>query len=130
MSKIDKILEETPLEVRLNVTNQMGFIRLLTELGFREDKPWGSEDELLSKLCKFAEAHTNIQLTQIKQWELDGRPGEEKEITPKIPKYKTGDIVVWSGFSPCIGRIKRKDFDGYYVITEKTHNILHYLYLR
>ena len=48
--------------------------------------------------------------------------------------YKKGDVVVWRGGNPCIGRIKEKcKHDGInddcFVIS-KTHNSLHYSNLR
>ena len=76
-SKIAKILKETPLKTRLEVSNQMAFISLLTELGFREDKYWtDDEDELLKKLCQSAKKHTKHQLQQIEKWKQDGEPSE------------------------------------------------------
>ena len=57
----------------------MAFITLLSEVGFRENKVWSDEeDELLTKLCDLALKHTKHQLEQIKEWEKDGRPKEEK----------------------------------------------------
>ena len=56
---IDKLIKETPLEVRLKVDNEMAFITLLSELGLRDDKMWTKdEDEMLSKLIDFAKKHT------------------------------------------------------------------------
>ncbi len=73
--KFHEILKQTPLQIRLKVSNQMAFISLLTELGFREDKMWtDDENELLSKLCEAANQHTEHQLETIKEWEKDGRP--------------------------------------------------------
>lgn len=70
--KIKQILKETPLKIRLQVGNEMAFISLLTELGFREDKMWEeSENELLSKLMKSASEHTENQLKTIKKWQKD-----------------------------------------------------------
>lgn len=70
-----KRMKKTSLEIRLKVSNQMAFISLLTELGFREDKPWGpDEDTLLQKLCDSAKRHTVDQLETIAKWEKDGRP--------------------------------------------------------
>lgn len=71
--KIEKILKETPLKVRLQVSNEMMFISLLSKLGFRENKMWEeSENEMLSKICKLAEEHTEHQLKQIRKWQDDG----------------------------------------------------------
>jgi hypothetical protein len=72
---LEKILKETPLEVRLNTSNEMAFIVILTELGFRDGNMWSeADDELLKKLCEFAKKHTKYQLERIKEWEDDGRP--------------------------------------------------------
>jgi|AntRauTorcE11897_2_1112592.scaffolds.fasta_scaffold09027_8 hypothetical protein len=72
---IDKLIKETPLEVRLKVDNEMAFITLLSELGLRDDKMWTKdEDEMLSKLIDFAKKHTQYQLETIKKWEDDGKP--------------------------------------------------------
>lgn len=46
----------------------MDFISLLTELGYREDKMWGDdEDETLSKLFKLAQEHTQSILKLINE---------------------------------------------------------------
>ncbi len=75
-NKFRRILRKTPLETRLYVSNEMAFITLLSELGFRENKSWASdEDEVLQKLCDFAKKHTKHQLEQISSWEKDGKPG-------------------------------------------------------
>lgn len=69
---INKILKETSLETRLKVLNQMAFISLLSELGYRKNEKWkDSEDDLLQKLCSFANKHTKEQLKEIEQWEKD-----------------------------------------------------------
>jgi hypothetical protein len=74
-SFIDKMLRETPLATRLRVSNEMTFISLLTELGYREEKAWGDdEQELLNKLCNIAKSHTDHQIQQILEWEKDGKP--------------------------------------------------------
>lgn len=73
-TRIKKILKETPLKTRLEVSNQMAFISLLTELGYREDKMWTNEEgDLLKKLCQSAKKHTQHQLRQIEKWEKDGK---------------------------------------------------------
>ena len=75
---IDKILKETPLAIRLKVSNEMAFIMLITDLGFREDKMWDESNEedniLLAKLMKFAKEHTDNQLKSIERWKKDGEP--------------------------------------------------------
>ncbi len=75
---VKKILEETPLEIRLKVSNQMFLIHSLTELGFRENKTWDENNEednkLLLKIFDLAREHTKHQIRNIEQWEADGRP--------------------------------------------------------
>lgn len=44
MSKIDEILNNTPLDVKIKVSNEMYSIYLIHELGFREEKYWTEED--------------------------------------------------------------------------------------
>jgi hypothetical protein len=69
---VKELLIETPLKTRLQVSNEMMFINLLSVIGFRKDKMWTeSENELLSKICKLAEEHTENQLKQIKRWHDD-----------------------------------------------------------
>jgi hypothetical protein len=66
-TNIRKLLEDIPLKTRLKVLNEMAFIDLISELGYREDKMWSDEeDELLSKLCKCALKHTENILEEIK----------------------------------------------------------------
>lgn len=75
MSDFNEIIKETDLFTRLKVDNEMAFISLLTELGFRGDKSWTpDEDELLSNLLRIAKEHTEHQIEEIKQWIIDGRP--------------------------------------------------------
>lgn len=72
---VKKILKETPLETRLKVSNEMAFIMLITDLGFRESKMWNEDDEkdneLLDKLMKFAKEHTANQMKTIERWKED-----------------------------------------------------------
>lgn len=72
---ISKMAARTTLIARLNVLNQMKFIDLLTELGYRENKMWSpDEDEVLSKLCTSANKHTLSILDEIQEWEYNGKP--------------------------------------------------------
>ena len=72
---ISKLAAKASLTTRLNVANQIKFIDLLTELGYREDKMWSKEeDELLNKLCNSANKYTLEILNTIKEWEDDGKP--------------------------------------------------------
>jgi hypothetical protein len=73
MSEIDKLLKEIPLKIRLNVINEMGFIALITKLGYRENKMWTpEEDNLLSKLVELAHEHTKLILEEIEDCKKDG----------------------------------------------------------
>jgi len=59
----------TPLDVRIRVTTQMAFINLITELGYREDKSWGpDEDETLNKLIKLANKYTRDVLEELEEY--------------------------------------------------------------
>ena len=70
-----KLLKETPLDIRLDVINDMYFIDLITELGYREEKAWTEEEnEVLHKICKAARKHTLRILQTIQEWEKDGKP--------------------------------------------------------
>jgi hypothetical protein len=75
---VKKILRETPLETRLKVSNEMAFIMLIHELGFREEKMWNEDDEkdneLLGKIMKFAKEHTDNQMKTIERWKEDSKP--------------------------------------------------------
>ena len=60
---IERIRKRIPLETKLKVANEMAFIDLIVELGYREDKAWtDEEDELLSKLMSLANKHTEDQM--------------------------------------------------------------------
>jgi hypothetical protein len=76
MSKsFKKLLKEIPLKTRLKVSNEMAFINLIVELGYREDKMWtDDENELLAKLCGLAKEHTDSVLKEIEEWKKDGKP--------------------------------------------------------
>lgn len=69
---ISKLTKNIPLDTRLRVANEISFITLLTELGYRENKMWTQdEDKTLSKLMKFAKKHTDIIMEEIDKWEKD-----------------------------------------------------------
>ena len=71
----DRILKSIPLETRFRVSIEMSFIDLLTELGYRENKLWTEEEEeQLRKLCNLAQKLSSELLTEVKEWEEDGRP--------------------------------------------------------
>lgn len=75
---INKIREEIKLKTDIKVVNEMGFIDLITSLGYREDKMWSdNEDELLQKLCDLAENHTELIVKQINE-QIDKRINQIK----------------------------------------------------
>ena len=53
----------------------MAFLNLITELGYREDKMWSSEEEeQLQKILDLASKHTKWILKEVKNWKKDGKP--------------------------------------------------------
>lgn len=72
---LKELTKEIPLETRLKTSNEMAFINLIVELGYRENKMWtDDEDELLNKLFYLAKKHTNDILKNIEEWKSDGCP--------------------------------------------------------
>jgi hypothetical protein len=71
---VERLLKEIPLETRIRVSNQMAFINLLSELGYRKGYWRPDEDETFKTLCKLADELTQYHLDEIKQWEEDGKP--------------------------------------------------------
>lgn len=66
---IKDILDNLDLKTELTVLNEMVFIDLLSELGYREDKYWTpEEDPILQKLCDCAEKHTNEILKVVEKY--------------------------------------------------------------
>ncbi len=90
---ISKLLKETPLETRLKVGNEMAFIMLITELGYRENKMWDENDEkdneILNKLLKFAKEHTENQMKTIERWKEDTKT----VIDPDKVIYKSPILI-------------------------------------
>lgn len=75
LDNFTKQLKEVPLDVRLDVINDMYFIDLIHELGYRESKEWTDEEnETLHKINKAARKHTLRILQTIQEWEKDGKP--------------------------------------------------------
>lgn len=65
----DKIILEIPIEIQIKVSNEMAFINLLTELGYREDKSWGDDEQhILDILGECAEKHTKDQLKMFESY--------------------------------------------------------------
>ena len=55
----EEALKNISLQTQIKVANEMAFINLIVELGYRESKMWShDEDELLSKLLGLANKHT------------------------------------------------------------------------
>ena len=71
---IQKLLDETSLETKLRILNEMYFIDLLTKLGYREDKMWTDspeDDDKLRTICTLAKDLANTQLKEIKRHKND-----------------------------------------------------------
>lgn len=67
--------KQIPIRTRIEVCNQMAFISLLSDLGYRKDEMWKEEEEpILNKLCELAKIHTDRILREVKNWEENGRP--------------------------------------------------------
>jgi hypothetical protein len=85
LQKYKEIIENTPLEFRIQVSNEMAFIELLTVLGLRKDSSWVPEEgELLEKLLKFAREHTADQMGEIQSY-ID-KLWMEKQMSHEIDK--------------------------------------------
>lgn len=66
MGLIEKIQNRTTLKTKIKVLNEIAFINLIVELGYREDKMWTDEEnELLSKIIILAKKHTNNIIKEI-----------------------------------------------------------------
>jgi len=56
---IENILMEIPLQTKIGVAMQLEYMGILSDLGLRECKSWGDdENELLSKLMELAKKQT------------------------------------------------------------------------
>jgi hypothetical protein len=72
---ISGIAKNIPLKTKLKVANEMAFINLIVELGYREGKTWTEdENELLDKLYKLAQEHTDSILKDIEEWKINENP--------------------------------------------------------
>lgn len=75
LDNFTKTLKEVPLDIRLDVINDMYFMDLIHGLGYREEKGWTDEEnEVLYKINTAARNHTLRILQEIQQWEKDGKP--------------------------------------------------------
>lgn len=66
-------LARTPLKTRLRVINRMALMDVLSEFGCL----WDGDDKsanILNRIDELTTKLTTTQLTEIKQWETDGRP--------------------------------------------------------
>ena len=68
------MVKKIPLDRRIKAETQVAFIRLLSELGYREGGWTPEEDEKYRKLSELAEKHTTTILQVIEKWKEDGSP--------------------------------------------------------
>jgi len=79
MSKeFDRLRGQTSLKSKLKVSNEMTFIDLLGELGYRSGFQTDEEVELFGKIAKIAKIHTERQLKTIAEW-------HKKEVEKLFP---------------------------------------------
>lgn len=72
---INEFLKNKPLKTRFNTQNMISIIDLITELGYREEKPWGPDEQnKLSTIAKRVEELSDVQINHINNWESDGKP--------------------------------------------------------
>lgn len=67
---IQKLLDETSLETKLRILNEMSFIDILTKLGYREDEMWTDspeDDKKLKIICDEAKKLAKEQIMEIKK---------------------------------------------------------------
>ena len=75
LDNFTKTLKQVPLDIRLDVINDMYFMDLIHDLGYREEKGWTDEEnEVLYKINKAVREHTLRILQIIQEWEQDGKP--------------------------------------------------------
>jgi hypothetical protein len=69
LPSISEIYRKMPLRTRLKVTAELAFIDLITELGYRENKPWGEDEEVArEKISSLAESLADNQILEFKEW--------------------------------------------------------------
>jgi len=69
---ISQYYENIPLKTRIQVANEISFINIIHELGYREDKVWTKDDEdILNKILELAAKHTENILKEIRDNEID-----------------------------------------------------------
>lgn len=82
------------LKDRLSVLNQIGFIRLTSELGYRDEKAWGpDEEETLTQLTNCAVTHTNFVLEEIREYIDDKIDDKANEYAKFIHGEEYNDPV-------------------------------------
>ena len=73
-----KILDSVPISYRLQVINEMAFINVIYELGYRTEmwKDCKEDDEILMKISNLAKEHTKYIMEEYERWKKNGRPTE------------------------------------------------------
>ncbi len=76
MYNIKQALASIPIYNRLKVVNEMAFIDLIWELGYREGMWTNSEADnaILIKISELAEKHAKHIMEEYAKWERDGKP--------------------------------------------------------
>lgn len=86
---INKIMDAITIDTKIKIGNQMAFINLIHELGFRENKMWPSDEadhpdnELLKNIILLSDAHTERQMEKINT-ELYALRKENEELKDAI----------------------------------------------
>jgi len=106
MSKTDwnELINNIPLETKIKVGNEMAFINLITELGYRPDRMWTDEEnELLNKLLKLAGEHTKRQLKEVEESTTLFVESERKRIWDKACEAQNENIS--NGFNDNLDKL-------------------------
>lgn len=75
MKSIEERIKETPLSVRLKVSNQMDLMSFLTDMGYRGNQAWADDEKAqLRLLFDFANKMAGDQERIINEWIKDGKP--------------------------------------------------------
>jgi len=69
---LDKVADEIPLEIKIKVPTEMFMMLLLTELGYREDKPWTDSEEDVAEMIKLKSIAGRLTDSIMKTIERDG----------------------------------------------------------
>lgn len=120
----NEIIEEWVKEARLRVEESVNSIILQLDNG---EKPY--RDSTKSYEDMMDSVKKNLSETEVNH--LKSLLNTRSYKVGEVKYYKNGDVVVWSGHNPCIGRIKCKaDFGKDCFVICESHNSLHYSYLR